>query len=296
MSLLPGRARSFIRGKMQESPLFRGWLLNRQFRVERALLKGRSVATSSNPSVLHFSVNKAATQYTKRIMIRCGEENGLVTVRMSDYAWEKNLPYLFTLSPEEVKPYLHVFRPRGYLYTVFGGLVEGIPDIQQYRTVIMVRDPRDVLVSGYYSYSKSHAVPKSEEKAQEFLALRERLNKMTVDEYVVEMTENARWRMEQYLDISRTGPAVCILKYEDMLADFPAWLDRLIAHCQWRISPALKDRLLSEADQGKRVKQEDTGKHRRQVTPGDHRRKLKDETVEYLNSHLSGILTAFGYR
>jgi len=70
----------------------------------------------SSHSVIHYSVNKAASQYTKRIMLRCGEENGLLPVRMSDYAWAKEFPYLFTLSAEEVKPYLHIFRPHGYLY------------------------------------------------------------------------------------------------------------------------------------------------------------------------------------
>lgn len=290
------RIKTLLRRGLDQTPLFRAWQTNREFRVERALLKARPISITDQTSVIHYSVNKAATQYTKRIMLSCGKENGLIPVRMSDYAWNKEFPYLFTLSAEEVKPYLHIFRPRGFLYTVFGGLVEGIPNIQDYRTVIMIRDPRDVLVSGYYSYSKSHAVPRSGSKAKEFQAFRDRINNKTVDEHVVEMSQNTRWRMQQYLELRRSCPAVCILRYEDMIADFTIWLEQLLAHCQWEISPSLRDQLLNEADWGRNIKQENTSSHRRQVTPGDYKRKLQTKTIDYLNEYLSDVLSEFGYR
>lgn len=295
MKLIPQSLSSAVSRKLRQTPLLRDWYTNRQFRIERALLKGKSPATSSHPSVLHFSVNKAATQYTKRIMIRCGEENGLLTVRLSDYAWVKEFPYLFTLSAEDVKQYLHIFRPTGYLYSVFGGLVEGIPNIQAYRTVVMIRDPRDALVSGYHSYSKSHAVPQAKSKAEDFLAFRERISKQTLDDYVMEMSGNTRWRMQQYLDLSRSYPGVCVLKYEDMIADFESWLNRLLAYCDWQISPALRDKLLAEASQTRSKKVEDVSKHRRQVIPGEHKRKLERPTVEYLDECFADILRGFGY-
>lgn len=117
---------------------------------------------------------------------------GLLPVQMSTYAWNADFPYLFTLSAEAVKPYLHIFRPQGYLYTVFGGLVEGIPDGHPYRTVIMVRDPRDVLVSGFYSYAYSHIAPPSEEKVEEFTEWRTFVQNLTLDEYAMEISRNLR--------------------------------------------------------------------------------------------------------
>jgi len=296
MKSLPRRLIASVRFKLKQAPVLRNWQINRQFRVERALLKCRPIATSSNTSVLHFSINKAATQYTKRIMLRCGEENGLVPVRMSAYAWVSEFPYLFTLSAEEVKPYLHIFRPRGFLYTFFGGLVEGIPNMQDYRTVVMIRDPRDALVSAYYSYSKSHPTPQSSTKAAQFKRLKTRLSNMTVDEYVMEESKNLRWRMSQYLELKGAGLAISVLKYEDMILDFQTWLNELLAHCQWEISSTLREQLLNEAGRNSHIKQEDTASHRRQVTPGEHKRKLQNVTVEYLNECLSDVLRGFGYQ
>ncbi len=296
MNSLLRRLSSDVSRKLKKAPLLRDWYTNRQFRVERALLKGQSPAVSSRPSVLHFSMNKAATQYTKRIMIRCGQENDLVPVRMSDYAWVKEFPYLFTLSAEDVKQYLHIFRPHGYLYSVFGGLVEGIPNIEAYRTVLMIRDPRDALVSGYHSYSKSHAVPQAKDKADEFLAFRERISNQSLDDYVMDVSANAKWRMQQYLDLKRSHPGVCVMKYEDMIADFEPWLDAILNYCGWQISAELRDSLVAEAKKSRSKKDEDVTKHRRQVTPGEHKRKLQSSTVQYLDECFADILQGFGYK
>ncbi len=288
--------KTLAKRSIAQIPFVQSWRQNREYRVERALIGNKRLDSSNQTSVIHYSVNKAATQYTKRIMLRCGAENGLIPVRMSDYAWIKEFPYLFQLSPEQVKPYLHIFRPNGFLYTVFGGLVEGIPNLDSYRTLIMVRDPRDMLVSAYYSYSKSHAIPKSESKAAEFMEFRKKISNMSVDEYVIDMSENTRWRMEQYMKLQQISDTVCILKYEDMISDFNCWLDSLLTHCQWQISPTLREKLLSESAQSKKVTEEKTSSHRRQVTPGDHKRKLKDSTIAYLDNHFSDILNQFGYK
>ena len=295
MSSVIRRIATSVRRTLKKAPPVQSWETYRRFRVERALLNNKAVATTEQTSVIHYSVNKAATQYTKRIMLRCGAENGLIPVCMSDYAWVKDFPYLFTLSADEVRRYLHIFRPHGFLYTVFGGLVEGIPDVDRYRTVIMIRDPRDVLVSGFYSYGKSHATPKDRKKAGEFEAFREKVSRQSVDDFVLDMSENTRWRMQQYLDLQRSSESVCILRYEDMLADFQTWLNRLLEHCQWEISAATRQELLSSANEGQRISGENTTSHRRQVVPGDHRRKLQGETIERLNEQFAEILTAFDY-
>ena len=43
--------------------------------------------------------------------------------------------------------YKHIFKSKGYLYRVFGGMVEGIEDLENYKIVLATRDPRDILVS-----------------------------------------------------------------------------------------------------------------------------------------------------
>ncbi|MCA9956648.1 MAG: hypothetical protein KC434_18090, partial [Anaerolineales bacterium] len=203
------KAKQSIYRRVRRLPFLQKRELQRRFQIEEDLLNGRIHTTVAQPSILHFSINKAATQYTRRILLRCGRENGLLPVQMSAYAWSFDFPYLFKLSAEEVKPYLHIFQPQGYLYTVFGGMVEGIPNLDQYRTVIMVRDPRDVLVSGFYSYTHSHIAPASEEKLAEFEEWRSYVQNMTLDEYAVEISQDLRERLQKYLAVTAVYPQIC---------------------------------------------------------------------------------------
>jgi hypothetical protein len=98
------------------------------------------------------------------------------------------------------------------------------------------------------------------------------------------------------LDLKQTGPAVCVLKYEEMIADFPTWLNKMLAHCQWKISVTLHEQLLEEAGRVRCKKCEDSNSHRRQITPGDHQRKLQPETIKYLNEYMADELLGFDYQ
>ena len=133
--------------------------LKRKFSVELDLIKGQHQNYNKHPSIIHFSLNKAATQYTRRILEQCAVENGMVPVNIHGYAFHTNFPYLDHLTEEEMKKYQHIFKPNGYLYSVFGGMIEGISDLEKYKIVLMVRDFRDILVSEYYSIAFSHVAP-----------------------------------------------------------------------------------------------------------------------------------------
>ncbi len=128
------------------------------------LIKGTHKNNSSHPSILHFSLNKVATQYVKSILRRCAVENGMVTVGIHDYAFNSDFPYLDLLSAEEMEEYRYLFKPAGCLYSVFGGMIDGIPDLEKYKVVFVARDPRDLLVSNYYSMAHSHSAPTGEKR------------------------------------------------------------------------------------------------------------------------------------
>ena len=165
--------------------------LNRRYRLKRfpvelSLIAGRHVNHNTHRSIVHFSLNKAATQYTKSILWRCAVQNGMVPVGIHDYAWGSDFPYLDRLSAAEMQRYQHIFKPSGYLYSVFGGMVEGIPNLDRYKVVLMVRDPRDLLVSSYYSLAYSHPVPlKTSGKHDDFMAARSTARRVSVDEHVL---------------------------------------------------------------------------------------------------------------
>jgi len=241
-------------------------------------------------------LNKAATQYTKRIIRRCASQNGMIAVGIHDYAFHTDFPYLDHLSASEIQRYQHIFKPNGYLYSVFGGMIEGILELEKYIIVLMVRDPRDVLVSGYYSIAYSHKTPNQRsDKYEEFIESRKTAKELTIDEHVVAKSKSLYDNLHRYKTLLLDKyPNVYVTTYEDMISDFQGWLNNLLNNCYLKINNELLQLLVEENDL-LQPKKEDIHKHIRKGKSGDYKEKLRLETIEYLNVKFSPILAKYGY-
>ncbi len=277
-------------------PLLEKRRLEKRFQVELDLIHNRPHDVTPKPSILHFSLNKAATQYTSNILKRCGTAEGMLPVGLPGYAFHFDFPYLDHLSAEEMRQYQYVFRSEGYVYSVFGGMIEGIPDLDRYRVVLMVRDPRDVLVSNYYSVAHSHPEPgRDSGKHDEFMQLREAARSMSIDGFVLAECDGVRAVLERYkaLLLDR-HPGILLTRYEEMVADFEQWLDGLLQYCGFSINSALRQSLIEEHRRS-RPAAEDVTRHIRRGVPGDYMAKLESSTIHELNTRLAPVLEAFGY-
>ena len=270
--------------------------LQKKFGVELDLIKGRHHNQNKHPSIIHFSLNKAATQYTGMILEQCAVENGMVPVSINGYAFHTNFPYLDHLTAEEMEKYQHIFKPDGYLYSVFGGMIEGLSKLEKYKIVLMVRDFRDILVSEYYSIAYSHEAPgKQENKYELFVEQRKKARESAIDEYVVTESNRIYNTLQRYkaLLIDKY-PNIYITKYEDMITDFRGWLNNLLHNCGLTIRPDLFMALL-ERNERIRPKHEDVHRHIRKGQSGEYKEKLKQETIEFLNAKFSPMFFTFGY-
>lgn len=261
--------------------------LKYKFNVEIKLIEGRHKNANSHPSIIHFSMNKAATQYTKQILRLCAEENGMVPVHINEYAYFSRFPFLTALNEEEMQGYQHIFKPEGYLYSAFGGFVPGIPDLEKYKVILMIRDPRDVLVSWYYSIGISHSIPPaSSNRKEEYLRKRAMAQEMSIDEHVISESDRVFNILQNYQKyLLDHHPHVYITSYEEMTADFPVWLMNLLEAGDLELRADLREELIQKHLELK-PKEEDVQKHIRKGRPGDYREKLSPETIEYLNEKL----------
>jgi hypothetical protein len=270
--------------------------LKKQYRVEIELIKSNHINENNHRSIIHFSMNKAATQYVRGLLERSATEIGMVTVGLGEYAFHTNFPYLDDLSVSEIEKYQYLFKPTGYLYSVFGGMIEGISDLEKYLVVLMIRDPRDILVSEYYSYGYSHAVPlKRGNKYDKFMKMRRMARQLTVDEYVIGESDRLYNTYQRYIRLLvNRYPLVYVTKYEDMTSDFGVWLGNLLDHCELKVSSGL---LRSFFEESKKLqpKKEDVYQHNRKGMPGDYREKLKQETIDNLNLRFSPVLEKFDF-
>jgi hypothetical protein len=271
-----------------------GW----RYKIERALIKQTHRTANAHPSILHFTANKAASQHVVHVLSLCGRSLGLTPAKFHEYAFHSSFPTLARLSPEEIKRYYYLFKPTGYVYTAFNGMIEGIPDLERYKTVLMLRDPRDALVSSYYSYAYSHALPpRSSPRHANFVKTRQRLQAMTLDEYVRGrcLAECQLYERYHVLLMKKYPSSVYFTKYEEMTADYARWLRGLLDHTELNVSKTLFDRLVQENERA-RPMSEDINKHRRRGRPGEYREKLSQETIAYMNDCMQGVLEAFGYK
>jgi hypothetical protein len=168
-----------------------------------------------------------------------------------------------------------------------------MPSLAAARVIAHVRDPRDCLVSNHYSLAFSHPLPTEAGPIRDkLLADRNIYSSRTVDESVLADCESFSRVFEELNGLNGRIPALYLSKYEDMVADFDGWLDRL---CNFTRCGHLTD-IKSQIRAGANFNvEENKFNHMRQVSPGDFRRKLSPETQHILTERLAPVLQSLGY-
>jgi hypothetical protein len=262
------------------------------FRREQRLYDGKLATPSAAPSVLFFTVHKCASTFVPQALGYFNEREQLGLIEVNLPAWVRKISALdpaafMTLHAERL------FRPRGVLYAPLRRYVP-VPGREAYRTILMLRDPRDVLVSQYYSVAYSHRLPFRSVSQERFEAKRASARASSIDDYVMDECAAICGVYEEYAQQLFGAPGVALLRYEDMMQDPGAWVSGL-ARALGVACNESDVRFLTSAGRLTTHRVEDATKHLRSGTPGDHRRKLQPATIDALTSRLTSVLVPFGY-
>lgn len=181
--------------------------------------------------------------------------------------------------------------------TVFGGFRWVHPWIDdevlhKRDKIVLVRDPRDCLVSLYFSHAYSHAKP-GEGLTAQFSGQRRKALEADLDSFVLsEVSGRVFQNFCRILALTRL-PNLTLFRYEDVVFDKRRWVGELTTALGADLDEASCQTI---ADAHDRIPDSETeNAHIRQVTPGDNARKLKPETIKRLNETFAPILDAFGY-
>lgn len=176
--------------------------------------------------------------------------------------------------------------------------------------ILHLRDPRDVLVSMFYSYCYMHAG-----EIERHTGYRKAVAEAGIDRFVLDMAGEAFYtyrgdygigsrykehvgtvldRYQRYLELL-TRPNTVVLSYEEMVLSFPSWVEKIIlafdlTHPE-ETSAVVAARHANSVGAG----EEDIWSHKRKVTPGDHREKLQPATIRQLNQIFAPVLDKLGY-
>lgn len=245
------------------------------------------------PSAIAFSFYKAGSTLLRKILEDLAPA---ASVRM--YNLEGELFHLGVEHKDLPPSVSEVFRERGYCFGVFRSMPRAyeIPILDAAPKLLLVRDPRDILVSHFFSMSKSHPTPGkglSDKKSERFSKERERVQVTSVDEHALRKAEMFRRHFAGYADRLLDKPNLRIDRYEDIIFDKARWVDELRDHLGWGVSAKARADVAARHDIVPSGERDD--QHIRRVRPGDHVDKLRPETIGRLNEIFAPFLDRFGY-
>jgi hypothetical protein len=162
--------------------------------------------------------------------------------------------------------------------------------IRDKKVIFFVRDPRDMLVSAYYSFGYSHGLSPVNEIRELQETQRKAIREKTLEEYVLDAAPVIAQNFRTVSDLRKSCRHSAVLKYEDMIECFDAFINQLS-----EIVP-LEDYVVRAIYEQTRPREvEDVSSHRRSGQVAGFRDKLDENTIESLNELLRDVLVEFGY-
>ena len=186
-----------------------------------------------------------------------------------------------------------------------------IPNLDTYRVILHLRDPRDVLVSMYFSYCFIHV---GEVAAN--TGYRKKVADKGIDWFVLEMAINDSMKLQgdygtgnqvssltggilrrysDYIEHLLGRDNVTLVCYEEMVTSFRSWLEKFLASFPINNREVVLESIASRSGEFFPSRPTDVMEHMRHIKPGDHRDKLKPSTIDKLNYYFSDVLDALGY-
>lgn len=242
-----------------------------------------------------LSVRKCGSSIFNNIVQALAQANHRKFVNVGDLFFRHNV------MPREYKGDL-ALADMLYPQNVYGGFRDcpnallSNPVFQSGKKLLVVRDPRDALVSEYFSNTYSHPIPTPSANGDAVVRQMERqraeAQSLEIDDYVLRRARGMLMTMMEYSS-TMTLPAVTVLTYEEFIFDKARFIRTVSDAFGWSAQPELIEQILSWADV--RPVKEDPRAFIRNVTPGDHLRKLRPETVTKISEILRPAMILFGY-
>ncbi|EDX86885.1 Sulfotransferase domain superfamily [Synechococcus sp. PCC 7335] len=246
-----------------------------------------------------FSIHKAGSSLMMSLLTQYCKAINFPSINISEVMFNEGIFDRDWFQLTELREVIN----EGYLHLGFRALPEilnpnsehMVVNPRDYRACLLVRDPRDCLVSQYYSMGRSedssHVSPKKNTEAWLEFCRKQATN--TIDDYALVNCEWLFTKFENYLAVVINNPNIRVFRYEDIYFDK---LSFLIDMLEWFSIPIDQTVVEAVAKQNDiRPDEEDWSKHIRKGTPGDYREKLSAETTSKLTTYFAELMANYGY-
>jgi hypothetical protein len=216
---------------------------------------------ASRPSAFAFSLHKAGSVLFYRVLAGLAETGGVPALNFPGESFRQGLGEK-ALPQSVIGP---ILMRDGYIFTGFRLLLGFIPEeaLAGRRKILLIRDPRDMLVSLYFSHRYSHFVPASGPARDEQLAVRAETSAVDIDTFVLsKATDRIARNYRTYMQT--VGPDWRVYRYEDVIFRKREWLADMAGYLGL---PVGRRRLKEIADKNDiRPAREDEAGHARQLS------------------------------
>ena len=160
------------------------------------------------------------------------------------------------------------------------------------RKLMLVRDPRDVLTSYYFSVRNSHPIPETGSSREVMLRQREFAAARDINQYVV--SEAVAWIKNTYRSfIAIEDGNTKVYRYEDVIFNKRRWVRDIADWLRIGLDGDALDRIADTFDVVPDV--ENPNVHIRQVKPGNHKRHLSANTIKAIDRQYADVLRHYHY-
>ena len=248
-------------------------------------------APHCGPSCFTFSQHKSGSSLlTGMLHLYCRKLHvDFLDVPMR--CWDEGAK-LDEMTPESAR---QLFRANGHCYwgwREYPIFLDQCGILHSTRNIFLVRDPRDRLVSLYFSLAYSHELPATGSERQIILHGREEALGSRLDEAAIQYV---KWIKDPWWLYHRNLPGATtrIYRYEDVIFRKAEWLSDIIGFFDLPRDEAIAGEIAASYDI--RPEKENPSAHIRQVLPGNHRKHMCLATIEQLNKHLAAYLRRYDY-
>ena len=232
-----------------------------------------------HPPCFAFSVHKAGSSLMNGMIKAVCERAGIPALSVPDFLFERGLR---ERDWHEDKSLLPLFTSNFVFYgfrELPRVLLEPGIRLDARKCVLLRRDPRDSLVSQYFSFGKnaSHVRPGADQAT--FLKSLH-TGDDAIDDYVLQFAPTLKTKLTDY-QRELAGSNVATFRYEEIYFDKFGFIKAIFDQFGIPVAESILREVATDSDI--RPVEEDPRNHIRKGTPGDFRVKLKPETICALN-------------
>lgn len=236
-----------------------------------------------------FCHHKCGTGYQEKVWGELCRRQALKFLRVNNGGVE-----LDRIDPKTIPP-------RSFLFVYNGDYRAHVLDagLKDYKGYHVVRDPRDIVVSAYFSHRYSH--PLDNPWGREFLARhRDLLNRVPMEEGLMEEIRWAEPLFEQMEAWNPHDPNILEVRFEAMIDRPKEIFSRILDFLGVRVWPGslekiLKDLTFERLSRGRKRGEEDIRSHYRKGMPGDWKNYFTSEHTAFFNERWGAFLARLGY-